>query len=192
MEPPGPPGEVGPTPLPVRLTRCRPEPSSPVISQLPVNGPRALGVNATPSVSVWPGATVVPSGSEVVGANAPPNGGLDFWIVTLVPPVLVIVNVLRGGAAERRRPEVQGLGGELEQAGQPRRRRDADLLVATRRVELDLIGELPDHGGVEREPDGDRVAWGDRVAGARRPAGTERRARDVDRVDRQVRAADIG
>src|ERR1700742_2713876 len=94
VEPPGPPGGVGPTPLPVRLTRCRPEPSSPVISQLPVNGPSALGVNVTPSVSVWPGATVVPSGSDVVGANAPPNGGLDFWIVTLVPPVLVIVNVL--------------------------------------------------------------------------------------------------
>ena len=56
-------------------------------------GPGAVGENVTVSVSVWPGAIVVPSGRLVVAVNAPPNGGLDFSIVTGVPPVLVIVNV---------------------------------------------------------------------------------------------------
>src|SRR6202140_2814186 len=50
-----------------------------------------MGVNATLSVRTSPGLIVVPSGNIVVAAKAPPTGGLDFVIVTFVPPVLVIV-----------------------------------------------------------------------------------------------------
>ena len=61
---------------------------------MPLSAPAALGANVTLSVSVWPGAMLVPSASVVVAVNAPPVGGLDFVIVTGTPPVLEIVNVL--------------------------------------------------------------------------------------------------
>ena len=58
---------------------------------VPLAGPVSVGANVTFSVSVSPGAITEPSASVVVAANSPPLGGLDFVIVTPVPPVLVMV-----------------------------------------------------------------------------------------------------
>src|SRR6185437_16045681 len=83
---------AGTVPVPLNFTSCEPLVSSPFSCQAPLAAPGADGLNATVSVSVSPGAIVVPSERVVVALNAPPIGGLDFVIVTFVPPVFVSVN----------------------------------------------------------------------------------------------------
>ena len=51
-----------------------------------------VGANRTVSVTVWPAAIVLLSGSAVVAVKAPPNGGLERSMVTVVPPAFVIEN----------------------------------------------------------------------------------------------------
>src|ERR1700733_8704980 len=84
----------GTMPTPLNCTSCSPVASLPLIGQSALAGPVSVGVNLTVSLTLSPGAIVVPSDSEVVASKAPPIGGLDFVISTLVPPVFVTVKLL--------------------------------------------------------------------------------------------------
>src|SRR5947209_623750 len=79
-------------PLPASTTAWGPVSSSPVMYQRSLAGPDAPGSKRTVSVAEPPGDTDEPSSRRVVAANDPATGGLDFVIVTGLPPVLARVN----------------------------------------------------------------------------------------------------
>src|SRR5579863_3064822 len=81
------------TPVPVNSTCCNPVSSLLLMTHASPALPGAVGVKLTTSDTLAPGAIVVPSSSRVCAANSPPKGGFDFEIVTVVPPVLVIVKL---------------------------------------------------------------------------------------------------
>src|SRR5919206_2656657 len=78
---------------PVKCTSCTPVTSLPLIDQVASRKLVPVGLNVTRSVSVWPAAIVVPSGSVVAALKSPPTGGLERVMATGVCPALVIVNV---------------------------------------------------------------------------------------------------
>ncbi len=70
-----------------------PAPSSAFRTQPSVAMPGPSGEKVTNSVSVVPGASVMPSGNWVMALNAPMAGGLDLVTVSVVPPVLATVKL---------------------------------------------------------------------------------------------------
>ncbi len=116
--------------------------SLPLISQTPLAGPAAVGVKATVSVSDSPGAIVVPSGSEVVAAKAPPLGGLDFVIVMFVPPVLVTVKDFLHRLADFNFAEVALFTRHLQHARQARAAGQPDRRVSGGRFQSDFTAEV--------------------------------------------------
>ena len=118
----------------------------------PVDG----GVNETVSVTEAPAAMVVSSGSDDTARKpAEVIGGLDRVMAAAVDPVLVMVKARVLGGAHRHRPEVEGLGSDL-QAGRiagPPGEVEGDVAVVG--VDGEGAQGVPDHVG--GEGDGDRM-----------------------------------
>src|SRR5262249_59109450 len=89
---------------PVKCTECRPLVSLPLIDHVPSRKLDAVGLNRTVSVSVWPPAIVVPSGSCVVAAKSPPTGGFERAAGAGVRPGVGVVDGRRGDRPAAARP----------------------------------------------------------------------------------------
>ena len=73
-------------PVPVKIMVWMPEVSSPLITHVAEAGPARVGENRTVSTSWVCGWITVPSGKDVTALNPRAMGGLDFVIVSGVPP----------------------------------------------------------------------------------------------------------
>ena len=139
-----------------------------------------------------PGAIVLPSASVVVAANAPPLGGLDFVIVTGVPPVFVTVKDFVAVLPTATAPyslvslaicSAPGVSGACRTA-------PTEALPPVVSSPISPL-KLPAAVGSKETLTVTAPPAGIVLPTAGTPVGAERRGRQVDRVDRERRAADV-
>ena len=101
------------------MTVVRTEFPDPLMGQLSVKVPGAVGVNVTDSVTDCPAWIVWPSGRAVVAANSPSPGGFDFVMVRGVPPAFVTTKDAVADWPTETSPKLRATGLTCRSAGAP-------------------------------------------------------------------------